>query len=133
MARRHRARRPRHDAASRASNSLAEQLRPRRRRRRPRRPLRPRHAPPSSACRVLLADENPAPGGQIYRAVTTTPVKNRAILGEDYWRGEEHRRAASQPRKLPTRRAHRLVASRPDGASPGKLRARRSRSTARPG
>ena len=38
---------------------------------------------------VLLADENPAPGGQIYRAVTTTPVKNRAILGEDYWRGGE--------------------------------------------
>jgi NADPH-dependent 2,4-dienoyl-CoA reductase/sulfur reductase-like enzyme len=36
---------------------------------------------------VLLADENPAPGGQIYRAVTTTPVKNRAILGEDYWGG----------------------------------------------
>lgn len=38
---------------------------------------------------VLLADENPAPGGQIYRAVTTTPVKDRAILGEDYWRGAE--------------------------------------------
>jgi NADPH-dependent 2,4-dienoyl-CoA reductase/sulfur reductase-like enzyme len=38
---------------------------------------------------VLLADENPAPGGQIYRAVTTTPVKNRAILGEDYWRGAD--------------------------------------------
>jgi len=38
---------------------------------------------------VLLADENPAPGGQIYRSVTTTPVKNRAILGEDYWRGAD--------------------------------------------
>ncbi|QEL23633.1 FAD-dependent oxidoreductase [Bosea sp. F3-2] len=38
---------------------------------------------------VLLADENPAPGGQIYRAITTTPVKDRAILGEDYWRGAE--------------------------------------------
>lgn len=36
---------------------------------------------------VLLADENPAPGGQIYRAITTTPVQDRAILGEDYWRG----------------------------------------------
>jgi NADPH-dependent 2,4-dienoyl-CoA reductase/sulfur reductase-like enzyme len=36
---------------------------------------------------VLLADENPAPGGQIYRAVTTTPVTERAVLGEDYWRG----------------------------------------------
>ncbi len=36
---------------------------------------------------VLLADENPAPGGQIYRAVTTTPVTPRAVLGEDYWKG----------------------------------------------
>ncbi|SIR21207.1 NAD(P)/FAD-dependent oxidoreductase [Bosea sp. TND4EK4] len=36
---------------------------------------------------VLLADENPAPGGQIYRAVTTTPVVQRDILGEDYWLG----------------------------------------------
>ena len=53
---------------------------------------------------VLLADENPAPGGQIYRAVTTTPVKNRAILGEDYWRGAdivarlEHSQATYAPR-----------------------------------
>ena len=36
---------------------------------------------------VLLADENPAPGGQIYRAVTTSTVSDRAILGEDYWKG----------------------------------------------
>lgn len=36
---------------------------------------------------VLLADENPAPGGQIYRSVTTSPVKGRAILGDDYWHG----------------------------------------------
>src|SRR5690606_32033020 len=38
---------------------------------------------------VLLADENPAPGGQIYRAVTTTPVTERAVLGDDYWRGAD--------------------------------------------
>ena len=38
---------------------------------------------------VLLADENANPGGQIYRSVTTTPVKNRDILGEDYWKGIE--------------------------------------------
>lgn len=38
---------------------------------------------------VLLVDENPAPGGQIYRAVTTTPVADRAVLGADYWRGAE--------------------------------------------
>ncbi len=38
---------------------------------------------------VLLVDENPAPGGQIYRAITTTPVSDRAVLGADYWRGAE--------------------------------------------
>lgn len=38
---------------------------------------------------VLLVDENPAPGGQIYRAVTMTPVADRAVLGADYWRGAE--------------------------------------------
>lgn len=36
---------------------------------------------------VLLVDENAAPGGQIYRAVTTTPVADRDVLGADYWRG----------------------------------------------
>lgn len=36
---------------------------------------------------TLLVDENPAPGGQIYRAVTQTPVKDRRVLGEDYWSG----------------------------------------------
>ncbi|AMJ62884.1 NAD(P)/FAD-dependent oxidoreductase [Bosea sp. PAMC 26642] len=36
---------------------------------------------------VLLADENPSPGGQIYRAITTTPVTQRGVLGEDYWKG----------------------------------------------
>lgn len=36
---------------------------------------------------TVLLDENPRIGGQIYRAVTATPVANRAILGEDYWAG----------------------------------------------
>jgi NADPH-dependent 2,4-dienoyl-CoA reductase/sulfur reductase-like enzyme len=36
---------------------------------------------------TLLLDEQPAPGGQIYRAITTTPLKDRRILGEDYWHG----------------------------------------------
>lgn len=36
---------------------------------------------------VLLADENLGPGGQIYRAITSTPVTRRATLGEDYWHG----------------------------------------------
>ena len=36
---------------------------------------------------TLLVDENAAPGGQIYRGITTTPMVNRAVLGADYWRG----------------------------------------------
>jgi thioredoxin reductase/bacterioferritin-associated ferredoxin len=36
---------------------------------------------------TLVLDENPAPGGQIYRAITTTPVGDRGILGADYWHG----------------------------------------------
>lgn len=37
---------------------------------------------------TVLIDEQPAPGGQIYRAISSTPVQNRAILGEDYWHGQ---------------------------------------------
>ena len=37
--------------------------------------------------KTLLVDENPAPGGQIYRAVGQTPVTDRRVLGEDYWAG----------------------------------------------
>ena len=37
---------------------------------------------------VLMLDENPNVGGQIYRAITTNPVANHALLGADYWRGE---------------------------------------------
>ncbi|RZS74142.1 NADPH-dependent 2,4-dienoyl-CoA reductase/sulfur reductase-like enzyme [Phyllobacterium myrsinacearum] len=36
---------------------------------------------------TLLADENISPGGQIYRAITTTPVKRRSVLGSAYWKG----------------------------------------------
>jgi NADPH-dependent 2,4-dienoyl-CoA reductase/sulfur reductase-like enzyme len=36
---------------------------------------------------TVLFDEQMAPGGQIYRAVTETPVGERAVLGEDYWHG----------------------------------------------
>ena len=36
---------------------------------------------------ALLVDENAGPGGQIYRGITTTPVCNRSILGNDYWSG----------------------------------------------
>ena len=37
---------------------------------------------------VALIDEQAAPGGQIYRAITTTPVQQREVLGPDYWHGE---------------------------------------------
>ena len=37
---------------------------------------------------TVLFDENPGIGGQIYRGITSTPVKDRAILGDDYWAGE---------------------------------------------
>ena len=36
---------------------------------------------------TVLFDENPGVGGQIYRGITANPVRNRAILGEDYWAG----------------------------------------------
>lgn len=36
---------------------------------------------------TLVADENPTPGGQIYRSITTTPVKRRDVLGAAYWEG----------------------------------------------
>ncbi|WP_419188796.1 FAD-dependent oxidoreductase [Enhydrobacter aerosaccus] len=36
---------------------------------------------------TVLFDENPGVGGQIYRGITSTPVKNGTVLGEDYWAG----------------------------------------------
>ncbi|PWC35750.1 NAD(P)/FAD-dependent oxidoreductase [Azospirillum sp. TSO35-2] len=38
---------------------------------------------------VVLLDEQAEPGGQIYRAVTETPVRDRKVLGPDYWHGAE--------------------------------------------
>ncbi|PVE21751.1 FAD/NAD(P)-binding oxidoreductase [Microvirga sp. KLBC 81] len=38
---------------------------------------------------AVLVDENPAPGGQIYRGITTTPVTAKETLGADYWRGTD--------------------------------------------
>jgi NADPH-dependent 2,4-dienoyl-CoA reductase/sulfur reductase-like enzyme len=37
---------------------------------------------------TVLFDENSGIGGQIYRGITSNPVTDRAILGEDYWAGE---------------------------------------------
>jgi thioredoxin reductase len=38
---------------------------------------------------TVLFDEQASPGGQIYRAVTASPVKHGTILGADYWVGGE--------------------------------------------
>lgn len=38
---------------------------------------------------TVLLDEQPEPGGQIYRAITDTPVRDRRVLGPDYWHGAE--------------------------------------------
>lgn len=36
---------------------------------------------------VALLDENAGLGGQIYRAIAATPVREGKVLGPDYWRG----------------------------------------------
>ena len=36
---------------------------------------------------TLLLDEQPDPGGQIYRAIGSPPASARPVLGEDYWHG----------------------------------------------
>lgn len=38
---------------------------------------------------TLALDENAQPGGQVFRSITSTPVKRHNILGDDYWRGEQ--------------------------------------------
>jgi thioredoxin reductase/bacterioferritin-associated ferredoxin len=38
---------------------------------------------------TVLFDEQASPGGQIYRAVTATPIKRDTVLGADYWAGRE--------------------------------------------
>jgi len=36
---------------------------------------------------TLLLDEQASVGGQIYRAITATPLQRRELLGDDYWYG----------------------------------------------
>jgi thioredoxin reductase len=42
----------------------------------------------------ILLDDQPNPGGQIYRGVTNSPFDRGTALGGDYWRGESLVRAA---------------------------------------
>ena len=46
-----------------------------------------------SGLAVMLLDEQPAAGGQIYRAVDAASSKRRAVLGDDYAAGAELTRA----------------------------------------
>jgi thioredoxin reductase/bacterioferritin-associated ferredoxin len=38
---------------------------------------------------TLLLDENAGPGGQVWRAIASTPVAERDYLGADYWAGAD--------------------------------------------
>ena len=42
----------------------------------------------------ILFDDQPKPGGQIYRGVTNSPLDRGTVFGGDYWRGESLVRAA---------------------------------------
>ncbi|MFM9846533.1 MAG: NAD(P)/FAD-dependent oxidoreductase [Hyphomicrobiaceae bacterium] len=42
---------------------------------------------------TVVLDDSPAPGGQVWRAVTMTPVQDRRVLGDDYWKGQDIVRA----------------------------------------
>lgn len=48
----------------------------------------------SAELSTLLLDENAGPGGQVWRAICSTPVKREAVLGSDYWSGAEIANAA---------------------------------------
>lgn len=52
---------------------------------------------------TVVLDEQPSPGGQIYRAITETPVRQGTVFGDDYWRGLELARSfvSSGARYLP--------------------------------
>lgn len=38
---------------------------------------------------VVMFDENPAAGGQIYRGIEQNTIARRPFLGDDYWRGKD--------------------------------------------
>ncbi len=42
---------------------------------------------------TVVLDENAAPGGQVWRGITTSPMPRGHILGRDYWAGEDIVRA----------------------------------------
>ncbi|MRX51044.1 FAD-dependent oxidoreductase [Paracoccus sp. S-4012] len=56
--------------------------------------------------RTLLLDENPGPGGQVWRAIDSTPLRDEALLGADYWAG---RREVERLRASPAEVIHRAT------------------------
>ena len=70
---------------------------------------------------TVLFDEQPSPGGQIYRAVTTTPIKQNTVLGQDYWAGTDlaQRFLASGAQYVPGATVWNLTREREIGASVG--------------
>lgn len=45
---------------------------------------------------TLLLDENPGPGGQYWRGLTSTPLTKPDRLGPDFWSGIDHVRAVTE-------------------------------------
>ena len=56
------------------------------------------HTCAQAGLHTVLLDEQHSPGGQIYRAITHTPLRNREILGADYWEGEQLVQAVAHSR-----------------------------------
>ncbi|WP_129646196.1 FAD-dependent oxidoreductase [Peristeroidobacter agariperforans] len=50
----------------------------------------------NARAKTLLLDEQPAPGGQIYRSIERPAIADREVLGPDYYRGEALVRALRQ-------------------------------------
>ncbi len=40
-----------------------------------------------SGLATVVFDEQPSPGGQLYRGITETPFREGSVLGADYWQG----------------------------------------------
>lgn len=70
---------------------------------------------------TVLLDEQASPGGQVYRAITDTPIGRGTLLGEDYWKGSRLAEdfAASGARYVPGATVWSLAPSRELGVSVG--------------
>jgi thioredoxin reductase len=68
---------------------------------------------------TVLFDEQPRPGGQIYRAIEDTPISDRQVLGASYWRGTALARAfhASGAQYVPEATVWSLTREREIGVS----------------